>query len=352
MRVTPLPTKYAENIPAQIKLGRDILEQIKVLPGVSDVGFTTDLPLQGNPRFVMHFEGFPPVTAANAPFADFFTVSPDYFRTMGVQLRQGRFFTDADHADSPLVCIVNEQFARTFFRGQNAVGRRLEIGMTNPPIWRTIVGVIADIRNVDLEKNAPVQLYGPYLQQPGVMPGFAPSLSVVARTTVDPEAMAEPVRRAILSADSSQPVYAVQTMDQVVSANLAHRKFSLLLMGVFAVLALVLAVIGLGGVVSYMVTQRTQEIGIRVALGAKVIDVIWMVESHALKMVACGIGIGIVGALLISRALQSILFDISPYDPMTLVGVVLTLIVIAGLAGYLPARRAAKIDPVIALRQE
>lgn len=352
MRVTPLPTKYSESVPAQIKLGRDILEKVNAMPGISEVGFTTDLPLQGNPRFVMHFEGFPPVTAASAPFADFFTVSPEYFKTMGIRLKQGRFFTAADDDRAPLVCIVNEQLVRTYFPGKNAVGRRLEIGMTDPPIWRTIVGVIADVRNVDLEKPAPVQLYGPYLQQPSVMPHIAPSLSIVARMAGDPEAMAEPIRRTILSADSSQPVYAVQTMEEVISSNLAHRKFSLFLMGVFAVLALVLAVIGLGGVVSYMVAQRTQEIGIRVALGAKILDVIWMVESHALKLVGMGVLVGIAGSLLISRALEAILFDVSPYDPVTLIGVVLTLVLIAGLAGYVPARRAARIDPVIALRQE
>ncbi len=352
MRVTPLPTKYAENVPAQIRLGRDILENVKALPGISAAGFTTDLPLQGNPRFMMHFEGFPPVTAANAPFSDFFTVSPEYFQTMGVRLVKGRFFTNADDDRAPLVCIVNEQLVRTYFPGQDAIGRRLEIGMTNPPTWRTIVGVIADIRNVDLEKPAPVQLYGPYFQQPGVMPNFAPSLSIVARTSNAPAQMAESVRRAILSADNAQPVYAVQTMDEIVSSKLAQRKFSLILMGVFAALALTLAVIGLGGVVSYMVTQRTQEIGIRVAMGASMMDVIWMVESHALKLVAIGVGIGICGSLLVSRALGAILFHVSPYDPMTLIGVVLTLIIIAGLSGYLPARRAARIDPVIALRQE
>jgi putative ABC transport system permease protein len=351
MRVTPLPTKYNPSVPLQIQLGRDILAKVRETPGVQSVGFSTDLPLLGNPRFIMRFEGFPPVTVATAPLADFFTVSPDYFRTMGIALKRGRFLTDADDARSTNVCLVNEALARTFFPGRDPIGQRLEIGFSTPPNWRQIVGVVADVKNVDIEKPTPVQVYGAYFHQPGILPP-APSLSIVARTAGDPALMAEPVRRAVLAADNSQPVYAVQTMETVVTTHVAQRRFTLLLMCLFAGVALALAAIGLAGVISFMVTQRTQEIGIRIALGARVKDVVWLVEAQTLKLAGWGLLLGIVGALALSRSLATMLFGISAQDPWTYVAVALALAAVALVAGYIPARRAARIDPVIALRQD
>ncbi|MCX6597651.1 MAG: ABC transporter permease [Acidobacteria bacterium] len=351
MRVTPLPTKYNPSQPLQIQLGRDILSKVRETPGVQSVGFSTDLPLLGNPRYIMRFEGFPPVTVATAPLADFFTVSPDYFRTMGIALKRGRFLTEADDARSANVCLVNEALVRTYFPGKDPIGQRLEIGFSTPPNWRQIVGVVADVKNVDIEKPTPVQVYGAYLHQPGILPG-APSLSIVARTAGDPALMAEPVRRAVLAADNSQPVYAVQTMETVVTTHVSQRRFTLLLMCLFAAVALALAAIGLAGVISYMVTQRTQEIGIRIALGAQIRDVVWLVEAQTLKLAGWGLLLGIVGALALSRSLSTMLFGISAQDPWTYVAVALALAAVALVAGYIPARRAARIDPVIALRQD
>lgn len=352
MRLTPLLTKYVNDVPGQIQLGRNIMEKVKSVPGVVNAGFSTDLPLLGNPRYAVRFEGFPPVTAANSPFVDLFTVSPDYFSTMGIRLQKGRFFTDADDARSPLVCIANEQLVQTYFPRESPIGRRLQIGFSEPPKWRIIVGVVDNVRNVDLEKPAPVQLYCPYYQKPSPIDGSVPSISVVARVAGDAAPYAEPIRKAVLAADNAQPVFAVQTMNDVVSTNISQRRFSLVLMGVFAVVALILAVIGLTGVISYMVTQRTQEIGIRVALGAQTSNIVWMVESHSLLLVGIGLAVGIIGSLLTARAIETILYQVSPYDPITLLGVVLLLIAVAALAGYLPARRASRIDPVVALRQE
>lgn len=160
MRVTPLPTKYNPSVPLQIQLGRDILAKVRETPGVQSVGFSTDLPLLGNPRYIMRFEGFPPVTVATAPLADFFTVSPDYFRTMGITLKRGRFLTEADDARSANVCLVNEALVRTYFPGKDPIGQRLEIGFSTPPNWRQFVGVVADVKIVDIEKPTPVQVYG------------------------------------------------------------------------------------------------------------------------------------------------------------------------------------------------
>lgn len=352
MRITPLPTKFGNSVPLQIQLGRDILAKVREVPGIRSAGFSTDLPLLGNPRFIMRFEGFPPVTVANSPVADVFSVSPEYFSTMGMRLKKGRFFTDSDDNRAPMACIVNEQLARTYFPNQDPIGRRLEIGFDEPPRWRTIVGIVSDVKNIDLEKPSPVQVYSAYYQQPGLFPGAAPSLSIVVRAAGDPAIAAEPVRRAILAADNSQPVFSVQTMDKVVAANVAQRKFSLLLMAVFAAVALVLAIIGLSGVISYMVTQRTQEIGIRMALGAQVKDVIWLVQRHALKLVIAGVIVGTIGAIFVTRTLASILFGVNPYDPVTFIAVVVLLVAVAAAAVYFPARRATRIDPVIALRQE
>jgi putative ABC transport system permease protein len=352
MRVTPLPAKYADREEKQIQLGRDIVAKLKTLPGLENAGVSTDLPLQGNPRFIMRIEGKPPVTVASAPLADYFTVSPSFFETMRIPLRQGRKFQDGDHANSPQVVLVNEEFARVHFGGASPVGKRLEIGFSDPPAWREIVGVVANVKTQSLDKPTRVQVYGCYFQRPGIIPGVAPSISVIGRAKGEPEEMAQAMRRAILQVDNAQPVWNILTMQENVNMSLAKERFTLFLMAVFAGVAFLLAVIGLSGVMTYSVAQRTREIGIRMAVGARPVDVLLMIERQALVLVLTGVAIGALGSLAIARSISTLLYSTSPYDPATFVAMSLLFLFTALLSGLWPARRAAAIDPANTLRAD
>lgn len=352
MRVTPLPVKYAAQVEKQIQLGRDVVGKLKELPGLENAGISTDLPLQGNPRFIMRIEGKPPVTVATAPLADYFTVSPSYFETMRIPLRQGRQFSESDHANSPQVVMVNEEFVRVHFPGESPLGKRLEIGFSDPPQWREIVGVVANVKTQSLDKPTRVQVYGSYYQRPGIIPGVAPSISIIGRTKGEPEEMAQAMRRAVLNVDNAQPVWNIQTMQENVNTSLAKERFTLFLMAVFAGVAFLLAVIGLSGVMTYTVTQRTREIGIRMALGARPFDVLFMIEKQALVLVLVGIAIGTAGSLVLARSIATLLYSTSPYDPTTFVGMALLFLITALVSGLWPARRAAGIDPANTLRAD
>ena len=351
MRVNPLDRKYGRSRPLQAQFARRIREELRALPGVKAVGITTDLPLLGGPQFIMRFEGRPPVTVANAPIAAFATVTPDFFGAMGIRLKRGRFFTGEDTVNRPMVAVINESLARRYFGDSDPLGKRLEIGFSDPPNWREIVGVVGDLKNLEVEKPALVQVYGAYDQMPGLFDGFAPALSITVRTAGDPAGVAAAARARVLAIDNGQPVYAIQTMDTVVANNVSQKRFALLLMACFAGIALLLAAIGLSGVMSYMVTQRTREIGIRMAVGAGPASVLWMIEQQALTLAGVGVAAGLAGAWLLGRWLETILYGVSPQDPLTFAGVALLLVLVAAGAAYLPARRATRIDPVRALRQ-
>jgi len=352
LRVNPLGRKYGDRQDLQIQFVRQLQQGLGALPGVKTVGVATDLPLLGGPQFIMRFEGRAPVTVAKAPIAAFATVTPEFFGAMGIRLKRGRFFTADDTAQRPMVVIVNETLARKYFGDENPVGKRLEVGFSEPPNWREIVGVVGDLKNAGVDQPASVQVYGAYEQLPGVFPGIAPALSITVRTQGDPAGLANAARQKVLEIDRAQPVYQIQTMSAVVAANVAQKRFALLLMTLFAGIALVLAAIGLTGVMSYLVAQRTREIGIRMAIGAEPAQVLWMVEKQALTLALGGVAVGLVGAWWFSSSLETMLAGVSPRDPLTFVGVALALVAIAGLAAYWPARRATRINPVAALRQD
>lgn len=352
MRVSPLVTKYGGQIERQVQLGQSLVRNLKEIPGVASVGVSTDLPLLGNPRYIMRVEGKPAVTVAQAPLADFFVVTPDLFNTMGVDLKQGRFLTDADDLRSTKVVLVNEEFARVHFPGESPVGKRLEIGFSQPPNWREIVGVVKNVKNVGVDKPTRVQVYGAFWQGPAIIPGSAPAFNVVVRTQGDPAAMAQPIRRAVLATDSSQPVFQIQTMTEAVENSLARERFTLFLMTVFAGVAFLLAVLGLSGVMAYTVAQRTREIGIRMAIGARPWDVLMMVERQAMSMVGVGVGVGLIASLAVAKALSGLLYGVSPYDPLSFLAVVLVFFVAALVSGLIPALRASRINPVITLRAD
>lgn len=352
MRLNLMPTKYNGQDALQVQFARNVEAAVAAIPGVKQVGIATDLPLLGGPQFIMRFEGRPPVSVANAPLAAFSSVTPNYFAAMGLRLKKGRLLQPTDHVNSPLVCVVNEEMLRRHFAdGTDPIGKRLEIGFDDPPAWREIVGVIEDAKFNGVDQAPKANVYGSYLQRPGVLPA-APPISVAVRTVGDPAAMAQSVRRKILEVDNAQPVYAIQTMTEVVSNSLSQKRFAMLLLGLFAGLALMLASIGLAGVISYMVTQRTKEIGIRIALGASRSHVLRMIEGQTLRLVTIGVIVGLAGAIAATRTLSTMLYGISPRDPVTFAGVAAALMLVALLAGLWPALRATRIDPVTALREE
>jgi putative ABC transport system permease protein len=353
MRLAPAQFKYRGHTDSVIQLASGILRSVSALPGVKSAGISTDVPLLGNPIYIMRFEGRPPVTPSQAPLANYFAVTPGYFETMGMRVLRGRPITDRDIAGSPPVVVVNQTLVNRYFPGQDPIGKRLEIAFDDPPNWREIVGVVADVHSAGLDQDTPVQAYTAYFQNPDLIAVSLPApFTVLARTTGNPAALGSAMKAAILNVDRAQPVFAVQPVTDIVSQNVAQRRFSLVLLAFFAASALFLAALGLYGVMSYVVTQRTSEIGIRMALGARPAQVLLLVERQGMLLVLAGLTIGIAGGLLLMRLMTSLLFRVSPSDPFALLAGAVTLIAVSVVACYLPARRAARVDPLIALRYE
>ncbi|HEY2015284.1 MAG TPA: ABC transporter permease [Bryobacteraceae bacterium] len=352
MSLAPAPFKYRGHPDLQLQLARNILRDVSALPGVKLAAVSSGIPLLGSPSFIMRFEGRAPVTVSQAPIASYFMVTPGFFDVMGMRIVKGRGFTERDGVDTPLVAVVNQTLAERYFPGQDPIGKRLEIGFTDPPNWREIVGVVKDVKSAGLDQDTPVQVYAAYLQKPDFIFALLSGMAVFARTAQDPAPMGPAIQSAILGVDRSQPVYGVQPMTEVVSKSIAQRRLSLILLAFFAASALVLAAVGVYGVMSYSVMQRTPEIGVRMALGARQWQVLLQVERQGMALVAVGLGIGLVGAAVSTRFMNALLFRVGTRDPLTFGIAAATLIVVSLFACYLPARRAAKVDPIIALRCE
>jgi predicted permease len=351
MNVTPLPAKYDDKTPQQVQFGQAILKSLEHVSGIRSAALTSGLPFLGNqPRYLIYVEGAPLATPATAPVIDYAAVSPAYFETMQIPLIAGRTFTDRDDFNAPPVVVVNEAFVKAHFSDGRAVGRRLDIGLGNPPEWREIVGVVKDVKTLNLDQVVRPQVYSPYFYDPSIVQSKASTFSVVVRTEGDPVTLAGTVRQKILEADNAQPVWQVQTVTKAINDSLARERFTLFLMGVFALVAFVLAIIGLSGVMAYTVSQRTREIGIRLAIGAQPVEVLWMVLKHSLLLVAAGIVGGVVGSAIVTSSLRNLLYKTSPFDPLTFGGIALVFLMTAAISGLIPARRAAQIDPAITLR--
>jgi len=272
-------------------------------------------------------------------------VSPDYFKAMGIPLLRGRFFTEHDIESTPTKVIINQSFASRFFPDEEPIGKHI-LGGGSQPQSREIVGIVGDVRHNSLDTSPAEALYLSSNQRPQL------AMSVVVRTSGPPSSVSGAVRSSVLAIDRDQPIASVQTMDEIVSSSISNERFTLLLLGLFAAVALALAAIGIYSVMAYTVTQRTGEIGLRMALGAQSGDVLKLVVGQGMVMALIGIAVGLAGAFALTRVMSSLLFSVGATDPVTFIAIPLILAGVALAACFVPARRAAKVDPMIALRYE
>jgi putative ABC transport system permease protein len=344
MRVSLPPGKYAQGEP-RAQIYKQLIDRVKATPGVQSAGAVLSLPLGGDTFNVgrsLIREGRP-MTPEESTNAQYLPVTSDYFQTLQIPLKAGRLFTDQDTLQSTKVVIVNETMARQLWPNESPIGRRFTI-WRDEKFPREIVGVVGNTK-ASLDKEPGPQMYVPYAQD-----ATWGSLSLVVRTAGEPTALAGSVREAIRAVDKGIPNYNLKTMNDVVSTSAAPRRIPMLLLSAFAGVAMLLAMLGIYGVTSYYVTQRTHEIGVRMALGAQIVDVLKLVLRRAMLLALFGIGIGIAGAVAVTRYLTSLLFGVKPVDTLTFVAVAVVLAVVVFIACLVPARRAAKIDPLEALR--
>jgi putative ABC transport system permease protein len=346
-------TRYAE-IPKQTAFRRELLDKFNSMPGMQ-AAMVGDAPLTGSE--VSHrlaIEGQPPVAAGDEPEVDTFCVMGDYFRVMQIPLRAGRALTDLDREDKPLVAVINQALARQYFPGQNPIGQRIRWAReTGPARWMTIDGVAADVKQYSLAQPAYPAVFTPFAQSNETWRRW---MSVVVRL---PDAVSSSdggpipaLKRQIWSLDSEIPLNRIQSMDELLHLSFAERRFNMFLLGLFAALATILAAIGLYGIMSYGVSQRTHEIGIRMAIGARRGDVLKMVMGQAARLAVAGLAAGILGIFALTRLMSSLLFGVTPTDPVTLATVILSMMAIMLLACFIPVRHAMKVDPLTALHDE
>jgi putative ABC transport system permease protein len=345
-RVLLPPYKYKE--PQQMSAFYDqILQRVRALPGVQSAGLSNYLPLSGwwN-SLTFTIEGSPPAPAGQEPEVDHRVISPGYFATLKVPLIKGRDFTDADNAQSTPVVIINESMARRYWPGEDPIGRRIKFDGEDKVDWRVVVGLVGDLRHFGAETEPKPEVYRPYLQESTALMGLA------IRTTVEPNSMARAVRNVIHEVDPDQPVTHVMTMGDLVAESAAPKRVSMTLLTVLGLAALLLASLGIYGVLSYSIVQRRHEIGIRMALGARRGEVIGLILRQSLKLILLGLAVGLALGLILTKIFSAVLFGVRATDPVTFAGVTLILALTAFAASYIPARKATKIDPWIALRNE
>src|SRR5262245_26955939 len=340
-------TKYKE--PAQrANFYKELLQRIRALPGVHSAGANSVLPLSGNNSSgSFRIEGRVVPPGQSSPHGDRWAATTDYFSTMKIPIIRGRFFDDRDTIESQTVAIIDETMQRKYWPNEDPVGKRITFqSRDGNPIWREIVGIVGHVKHSGLEGESRVQYYIPHSQ---VQNSF---MGLVVRTNVDPTSLTGAVRGAISGLDKDLPVFRVKTMDQFVIDSTAQRRFAMTLVGIFATVAMALAAVGLYGVLSYSIMQRSHEIGIRMALGAQVRDVLRMVVGQGMLLAVAGVVLGSVAAFLLTRLMANLLFDVTPTDPLTFTTISFLLSLVALLACFVPARRATKVDPIEALRYE
>jgi putative ABC transport system permease protein len=322
-----------------------LVDRVKTVPGVQSAGVVNLLPL-GNTDYVLSFNiaGQPPFPPGSEAAANYTVVSPGYFEALKIPLRQGRLIGSEDKDKAPPVVLISEEFVQSYFPGQNPLGQRL---IVDEGVEREIVGIVGDVRRESLEVAAAPEFYLPYEQAP------ERRMNLVVRTdSSEPGSATATVRNALKELDRDQMVWQTRTLDQLVASSTAGRRFNLLLLGLFAGVALVLAALGIYGVMAYSVTRRTHEIGVRMALGAQMSDVLKLVLKKGMALAVVGVAIGVAIALALTRLMTSLLFGVAPTDSTTFIGLSLCLLAVALVACYIPARRATKVDPLVALRYE
>ena len=350
MEVSLQGQKYSGNeslgLPVVSSFYQQVMERMRAIPGVESAGAASQIPLGGNmDRYGMHVEGKQKPNPADDPSADRYAVTLEYLRTMRIPLLRGRNFNEQDIPTSPMVVLISETFAKRMFSGEDPIGKRLKMGGTEAP-WRSIVGVVGDVSHRSLDAPRAMQMYIPHAQWSDT------NMVLAIRSAMAPEALASIARREIWAVDRNQPVTNIATMSELVAVTTAQRRFVMMLLSGFAGIAVLSAAIGIYGVLSLLVTQRRNEIGIRMALGAQQSDVLRLVFHHGLRLIILGMAAGLAGALGLSQELSTLLYDVGPRDPATLSGVVLLLTTVALAACWIPARRAMKVDPMVALRYE
>jgi putative ABC transport system permease protein len=326
---------------------REVIQRVRALPGIEAAGSVSSLPLSGGPSGTVTLDTRAVPIDGAAPDADLRTVMPGYFEAMGIPLLRGRYIDPRDTEQSPLVAMIDETMAEAFWPGEDPIGKRLRRGLpsTSSP-WMTIVGVVRHVRNGSLESPSRVQVYWPHLQQAGR------SASIVVRASGDAVALANSVRQQVLAVDPERPVFRIRTMEDVMAGALAPRRLAVLLSGLLAGVAVLLAAGGIYGVMAHAVSQRMHEFGIRLALGANRSGILHLVLRQGMTLAGAGCALGLAGALMLRRAITTLVYDIDPADPITIGSVLLLLLAVAFLASYIPARRATDVDPVSALRSE
>jgi putative ABC transport system permease protein len=343
----PLSRETYKKPEQQAAAFQQLIERVKTVPGVRDVSVVSNVPLTDfDIELSFQVEGRTPYKPGEEAVADYTVAGSDYFRTMNIALLRGRVFNDSDTATSPSVLVVSNAFVKTYFPNEDPIGKRIIFdGPNRTP--REIVGIVDDVRRKGLDKEVQAEMYASYIQRP------ERRLNLVIRSAgPDASELTPAVRAAVKAFDSKQIIWRTQTVEQLLSTSVAPRKFNMMLLGIFAGVALVLAAVGLYGVMSYSVSWRTQEIGIRMALGAKRTDVLRMVVRQGMTMTLIGLAFGLVGVFALSRVMVGLLYGVSPTDPLTFTGVSIVLLLVALLACLIPARRATRVDPIVALRTE
>ncbi|MGH9524453.1 MAG: ABC transporter permease [Terriglobales bacterium] len=329
-----------------------VLDRAAALPGVRDAGAASTLPVSGTGS-IIHFniQGRAPKSPHDYVMANYRVVTPGYLKTMGMSLAQGRWLTDGDIESAPFAVVINSTMARTYFPNESAIGKFIKLGTvpTDETPWMQVVGVVGDVRQ-GLASEAPTEMYVNFRQANAMLPVFA--MSLVLRTATDPKSVTSALRSAVHDLDANQPLVRIRTMDENIATSVAQPRFRTLLLSIFAGLAMFLAAIGIYGLMAYNVTQRTREIGVRMALGSRPADIFRLLIGNGLRVTLIGVAVGIAGAMLLTRYIASMLFQVGANDPLTLSLVSLILLWVAGMACFLPARRATRVDPIIALRQD
>lgn len=327
------------------RFSEQLVQQVSTLPGVEATGIARILPIVHDLPTGFYVEGRPRPKDNDLPQTNYSAVSPGYFEAMGIPLVAGRAFTEHDTQDMPRVAIISQTLAQRFFPNGDAIGKRINVN-TGPESFREIVGIAGDVKQNGLTKETRPHTYEPFAQAPNQF------MTLIVRSTTDPESLVPAIRSKVLALDSELPLQRVTTLDRVIANSIRQQRFTSLVLSVFAGVALLLAAAGLYGVISYSVAQRTHELGIRVALGAQVKDVMRLVLRQGMAIVVAGEVIGIIGAFGLTRLLGGLLFGVTPTDAATFIAVTIVLTVVALLACYIPARRATKVDPLVALRYE